>query len=726
MSKEVEVSLHGQATVSPADDVTAGSYGTWTVTISVGHHGIDDGGRLLIARHVASNWGIPQFERSSSAEYTTVCTSGRARLRVHYDRKAFIRPWKAALVIDVYDGALAPGDTVKVNFGDTRAGCPGSRAQTFCQERYEFRVLVDAFATGQFVMVPDSPAVRVVSGPATRLRVRAPSEVVAGEPLPVTVVAEDRYGNLVDYYRQTVTLTVDGEQVGDLDSHTFQPADRGVHRLDGLTLPRPGVYRVIAREANGRLQASSNPIVCRESMPPLHLFWGDIHGQTGATVGVGSVGEYLAFGRKVAALDFISHCGNDFQITKEHWQETKDAVRLYHQPGRYVTFLAYEWSGNTPAGGDHNVYYRGDDGPLHRSSHWQIADRSDAEDDRYPISELHETLRGRDDVMIVPHIGGRHASLGFFDPAHTPLIEIASDHGVFEWFAEQALSRGLRVGFIASSDDLTARPGANYPRGLHVMRGGLCAAYAEALTREALWEAFWARRCYGTTGERIIVRVSADGRPMGAEFSAVRPPLIKVEVIGTAPLETVELRRGPDVIYSHPLVEPHPDQRPLLRLVWEGARSKWRDRLTHWDGSLSLDQGRIVSAEPFAFDSPDEGIVGLGEQEVCWRSTTAGDFDGLFLDLDAPDEAKLTFRSQPATLNFCLSELAGGPLVVEAGGIGQRVSAAWVPRGPRPDAVRFVYRDESVSSGTHAYWLRVIQWDGAMAWTSPIYVQFTR
>jgi hypothetical protein len=37
----------------------------------------------------------------------------------------------------------------------------------------------------------------------------------------------------------------------------------------------------------------------------------------------------------------------------------------FYEPGRFVTFHDYEWSGNTPAGGDHNAYYR-DDGPLHR------------------------------------------------------------------------------------------------------------------------------------------------------------------------------------------------------------------------------------------------------------------------------------------------------------------------------------------------------------------------
>jgi hypothetical protein len=254
------------------------------------------------------------------------------------------------------------------------------------------------------------------------------------------------------------------------------------------------------------------------------------------------------------------------------------------------------------------------------------------------------------------------------------------------------------------------------------MRGGLVGIYAEELTRESIWQAFWARRCYGTTGERIVLRMSADGQPMGAEFSTSSPPLIEAEVLGTTALETVELRRGLDVIYRHNLAEPEPDERPLLRLVWEGARRKWRARPALWHGSLTLQEGSILSAEAFAFESPEQGIVAQTDNQICWRSSTAGDPDGLFLDLDVPRHAVMSFETEPASFLFTLADLEEGPLTVDAGGLGQRVTAGLVPRGPRPSAVGFAYRDESPVQGTNAYWLRVIQRDGAMAWSSPIYV----
>lgn len=73
---------------------------------------------------------------------------------------------------------------------------------------------------------------------------------------------------------------------------------------------------------------------------------------------------------------------------------------------------------------------------------------------------------------------------------------------------QAALARGLRFGFVGSSDDHAGFPGA--------YGEGLMAAHAEALTRAALLEAIRARRTYALTGDRIEVEVSVDGALMGA------------------------------------------------------------------------------------------------------------------------------------------------------------------------------------------------------------------
>lgn len=66
--------------------------------------------------------------------------------------------------------------------------------------------------------------------------------------------------------------------------------------------------------------------------------------------------QYFDFARQRAFLDFIWHVGNDFQITDEFWERLQSVVSRNNASGEFVTFLGYEWSANTPNGGDHNGY----------------------------------------------------------------------------------------------------------------------------------------------------------------------------------------------------------------------------------------------------------------------------------------------------------------------------------------------------------------------------------
>ena len=51
---------------------------------------------------------------------------------------------------------------------------------------------------------------------------------------------------------------------------------------------------------------------------------------------------------------------------------------------------------------------------------------------------------------------------------------------------------------------------------------------------------------------RIALRVECDGHPMGSSFTTRVPPELVVEVVGTAPLESVEVFRGLEPIASSP------------------------------------------------------------------------------------------------------------------------------------------------------------------------------
>ena len=716
--------IYGHATISPEDDVIAGSYGTWTLTITIGKHGIDDGGHIKIAWRDVTDWKQPQFQNPENPNYTTVQTSGKAKIEINFQRYGFIRPWRPCLTLTIFDGYLAEGDTIIIIYGDKSEGSLGSMAQTFVEDSFEFHVLIDAFGTGQYMLIHDPPVLKIVPGEPAVMKVIIPSETELNHPIWASVRIEDRWGNPTAKYTGTINFFSNNSETKIPSSYRFRTEDEGTYRFEDIVFQKPGIHHIIASDSKLNLRGTSNPIIVYEKELELRLYWGDLHGQTEETVGTGTLDQYFRFA-KAAALDFVSHVGNDFQVTKEHFKDTQRVVKEYHEPGKFITFLGYEWSGNTPAGGDHNVYFLKDDQPIHRSSHAQIEDKSDEETDRYPISALLDTFRGRTDVLVIPHIGGRHAILDHHESSLTPFIEISSVHGHFEWFAQQAINKKLKVGFIGGSDDHTCRPGSASPVSmLEAVNGGLMGTYANELTRNSLWEAFKNRHVYATTGKRIILRVTCGDAMMGDEIMVNQPPTIHVEVIGTTSLEKVEIVRGVDTIYNHKLSDFDLNSNKI-KITWSGARVATRRRNTNWEGYLTLDKGKILSAVEFAIDLSWEGIIELREQFISWNSTTAGDIDGIILSLDAPEDTWISFNTKPAKFSFKLNQL-NVPLEIDAGKFEQKVQVSRISEKETPIKVIFEFTDMKIKPGINSYYVRVIQSDGEKAWSSPIFINFKK
>ncbi|MDP6778622.1 MAG: DUF3604 domain-containing protein [Candidatus Latescibacteria bacterium] len=720
MTEDDRRELYGWAEVDPEGPVVAGETGTWRITYHAGRYGVDDGGAIKVAWRDVSDWEPPQFTDPGAPAYASVATTGPSSLRATFERNRYIRPWRRCVTIDVFDDSLSDGDTVTLTLGDRSGGSSGIRVQTFCKDAFEFRVAVDWCGTWVYERVP-SPEVSIVSGPPHRLVVLTPSETAVGQEAWVGVKAEDLWGNPCREYDGSVRIAAGGLE-GLPETYRFGPEDRGVRRFEGVKAPGAGVYRVRAEDGAREMSAEGNPMVCVDARGEYKPFWGDLHGQSEETVGTNPVSAYFQFARESAMVDFVGHQGNDFQITRAVWEEIKKQANTQHDPGRFVTFAGYEWSGNTPVGGDRNVYFLGDDGPLHRSSHVLIPDEPDRDTDCLHVTELFEALRGID-ALAIPHVGGRYANLTWHDPEVEPVIEVYSEWGEFEWFLEEALAKGHKVGFTAGSDDHKGRPGAGHcGGGSFGVYGGLTCILARELTRAGLFEALKVRRCYGTTGQRIVLDVRADGHPMGSEFDATEPPEISVRVVGTAPIERIDVFRGAEPVYRYPAEIDRDDQR--VRVAWSGQRIRARNRLVRWDGSLSLDRGRIVEAEGYAFDSASEGIREVSDRSVSWTSVTTGDPDGVVLTLDAPDDATIDFRTEVVNRSVSLQEIADGPVRVDAGGIEVCVVFEQLPRGVGTEA-EFTFRDKDPGPGCHPYWVRVTQTDGAKAWASPVYVNIS-
>ena len=83
------VSVQMKLLVTPGP-VVAGCFGSWTIELTVGSLGIDEGGTIKLAQRYASDWQRPQFDRPTEPGYTTVRTTGQAKLAPRFERKGHV------------------------------------------------------------------------------------------------------------------------------------------------------------------------------------------------------------------------------------------------------------------------------------------------------------------------------------------------------------------------------------------------------------------------------------------------------------------------------------------------------------------------------------------------------------------------------------------------------------------------------------------------------------
>lgn len=258
----------------------------------------------------------------------------------------------------------------------------------------------------------------------------------------------------------------------------------------------------------------------------LRTLFGDIHQHSAHSDGCGTADEpYLrarwVYGDDFAALsDHESFLGK--RVSPGEWKLLAATADAHDDPGAFATLHAYEWTGRAHPGPGHKVVYA--------ARPHAIVSR-----DVEPTGEgLASRLRGTGAIAVPHHVGWTGADEAAHDPEIQPVWEICSCHGCYlteghplgqrgdlrDQMIERVLSRGRRFGFIACSDGHGLLRHHGVARKRDPFRTGLTAVLARERTREAIFEALRARRCYATSGVPIFLDVDADGAPMGAAVRA--------------------------------------------------------------------------------------------------------------------------------------------------------------------------------------------------------------
>jgi len=544
-----EPPVDGDATISP-NYAKACEPNTWEVTYTVGdtplragaHLSVEiplswkiDLGRVFAVKHlvlpgeVSSGYGV-LVEAATSKENakTDVAISDLSRFSV--------------VDVAITEGSLQKGDWVKIILGGAESS--KMRAQKYAQ-RAVFTMGVDFQGDGIYRRVEPFPAVQVAGSWAAGLRVIAPSTVEPGVPFEMAVMPVDSYNhNPASDYAGRVSLLSSDESLRIPDNMEFDGSPVVV--LKDVQTTEKGVYRITAIDSENALIGRSNPIGAGFSDKG-HIYFGDIHGQVYESIGTGTTEEYYQWGRDIERLDFCAtanHYGGRYDATPDIWNRVVHTSNRYYEPGRFVTFVSFEWAGGRV--GHRNVYYRGSEGDLFPG----FVEESNS------LEKLWKLLEGRD-ALTIPHhpkyCGRTDWSLR--NDSLQWLVEICSMWGISEsggvHSVQYALSKGHRIGFIGGTDTHFGQPGHG-SHGINEGRG-LAAVYARELKREVIFDALRDRRCYATTGDRILLDFRANGAFMGQE---VRLPsgesrMVSVKAEGTAPIEKVEIIRNGGVVYTH-------------------------------------------------------------------------------------------------------------------------------------------------------------------------------
>jgi hypothetical protein len=200
------------------------------------------------------------------------------------------------------------------------------------------------------------------------------------------------------------------------------------------------------------------------------------------------------------------------------------------------------------------------------------------------------------------------------------------------------------------------------------------------------------------------------------------PMRLTAEVIGTAPIERVEIMHGTAVAQT---VRPYraADLGRRVRVLWQGAEYRGRGRETLWHGKLTVSGNRIERFAAVNFLNPERIVQETAPgTALAWTSVTTGNLAGIDLWLEQADQGTLDIETNVVSGQIDLAGLAGETRSFNGGGLGRQLG---VYRLPEADWGRGVRIDHTVSFAGDAdlpVYLRVTQSDGHQAWSSPIYL----
>jgi hypothetical protein len=518
--------------------------------------------------------------------------------------------------------------------------------------------------------------------------------------------------------------------------------------------------------------------------------FGDIHNHCGISYGHGTLDNALE--NAALRLDFASITGHagwpdmdsedsrishivafhrkGFARLRAGWEKYCSRIAQFEREREVFLFPGYEIHSNqhgdyTVVGFDHDLQLILADTPgeLRRL----LATEGPPDVDCHGPSST-DSSRRLPGVMLFPHhigyrVGARGGNWESFSEELSPVVEILSMHGMAEsdytdrpflhsmgplqhkGTMAEGLSRGHRFGVLGNTDHHSAHPGS--------YGHGLTGVWAYERTRQAVWEAFYARRTWAMTGDAVRLWYALEDVPMGGELLLNQQPRRNglthhIEVDSPSAIDYVELvdtHRRRMVWWEDgstaesPKTDHAEDVIVTLELGW-GERGK----AYNWDCSLHISGSDLLEVIPrfrgqevvSPLDASDNQVPlqnaqwqRSGTDGVAVRCTTWGNMtnstpstQGISLRVVNAVGATVLVQMGTQEWTYPLSQLLEGSRTDNLGPIDSpafRISAEH-----RSSCIRrIVWSAESQYPDSRWYYVRVRLKNGHWAISSPVFLE---
>ena len=674
------------------EPLLAGSSANLVQIVRVGTE-ISEAGGFLIARHWQHN---AEFQTIYSGQPNFIRLSVK-RNGVDFGITSVVRRGvNGGLDSDlrlpffpIVQGRLLPGDMVTIEYRNL--ALPELASQVFTLPVY-FRTN----ASSGFYQVPQN-YLQIHAGPVATAEILVPSRINPGESFVTKILLKDQYGNPSEGRAPSFDVLVDGSLHSRLDADVTNH-----HEITSIRFESRGDHSITVRSSGGGISGKSNPFVVQYG--DYKVFWGDPNSHI--SLGEGSL----------SAAEVASRRDLDFSITTVH--------NRYLTPTLWQSLpspKAWLWGNQLKYGGQHLAITEAP--PVDASSQ----------------TELMRLLRS--DRFTTIALAEIPADDRFLNNRVTRLVEILSGESRFEWFANRLLSRGYRVGFTASNHSHLSPVG--YPKNKPLT--------AVIVSGNTDWLAALSKgRSFVTTGARIMLEVRVNGGLPGTRtaFSSLRR--IKGYVKGTGPIHKIELVKNGTVIDHRDIALDANSKSLKISLYSDSAPLGGQRDLPRngreWIGFLRTVNARLITASAPGFQNPARQALAINpveENRVDFITWTRGSTSSFMVDFETDNEdavLELNFRNghedtDVSPLNrpsaeipgysqiISIFELKGGPVVRRQRILGyeDRITLELVNKDA-PANVEFDFVDQSESHQGDYYYVRVLQLDDHMAWSSPVFV----